>query len=80
MLTTSLGQRRAGPAAEIAAGVGSARAQAPGRGIAAAARAWGRVVLTDLRLAGASIDLEAEGDTVNIHRMPEDWQLLSCPA
>jgi glycogen debranching enzyme len=42
--------------------------------------AWGRVVLTDLRLGDASIDLEAEGDTVKIHRMPEDWQLLSSSA
>jgi glycogen debranching enzyme len=40
---------------------------------------WGRVVLTDLRLGNASVDLEAEGDTVKIHRMPEGWQLLSCP-
>ena len=37
-------------------------------------------LLTDLRLGDASIDLEAEGDTVKIHRMPEDWQLLSSSA
>ncbi|MCI4676210.1 amylo-alpha-1,6-glucosidase [Candidatus Mycolicibacterium alkanivorans] len=39
--------------------------------------AWGRVTLSDLRLGNASVDLEAEGDTVKIHRMPDDWQLLS---
>lgn len=41
--------------------------------------AWGRVVLTDLRLGNIAVDLEAEGETVKILRMPEDWQLHTAP-
>lgn len=39
--------------------------------------AWGRVVLTDMRLGNATVDVEAEGETVNVRGLPDDWQLVT---
>ena len=40
-------------------------------------QAWGRVALTDLRLGATTVHLEAEGETVKIHGIPDDWQPLT---
>lgn len=36
---------------------------------------WGKVTMTNLRLGGATIDVEAENETLTIHGLPDDWQL-----
>ena len=33
--------------------------------------AWGRIALTDLRLGGVTVHLEAEGETVTTRGLPE---------
>ena len=38
---------------------------------------WGRVALTDLRLGATTVHLEAEGETVKINGIPDDWQPLT---
>jgi glycogen debranching enzyme len=39
--------------------------------------AWGRIALTDLRLGGITVQLEAEGETVKTRGLPDDWQLVT---
>jgi len=39
--------------------------------------AWGRIALTDLRLGEVTVQLEAEGQTVKTHGLPNDWQLVT---
>lgn len=38
---------------------------------------WGRIALTDLRLAGMTVNLEAEGEAVKAHGLGNDWQLVT---
>ena len=40
-------------------------------------RAWGRVALTDLRLGGATVHVEAEGQAAKVRGLPDDWQLIT---
>ncbi|GFG74798.1 amylo-alpha-1,6-glucosidase [Mycobacterium botniense] len=39
--------------------------------------AWGRIALTDLRLGGLTVHLEAEGGLVKTHGLPDDWELVT---
>ncbi len=39
--------------------------------------AWGRIALTDLRLGGMTVHLQAEGQTVKTRGLPDDWQLIT---
>ncbi|BBY38550.1 amylo-alpha-1,6-glucosidase [Mycobacterium mantenii] len=39
--------------------------------------AWGRVKLSDLRLGGITVHLEAEGETVTTRGLPDDWRLVT---
>jgi glycogen debranching enzyme len=39
--------------------------------------AWGRIALTDLRLGGLTVHLEAEGELVKTHGLSDDWQLVT---
>ena len=39
--------------------------------------AWGRVALTDLRLGGMTVHVQAEGETVTTRGLPSDWQLVT---
>ncbi|CAM3086012.1 amylo-alpha-1,6-glucosidase [Mycobacterium intermedium] len=39
--------------------------------------AWGRVVLTDLRLGNLTVHIEAEGQQVKTQGLPADWELLT---
>lgn len=39
--------------------------------------AWGRVALTDLRLGRATVHIEAEGHTVKVTGVPDDWELVT---
>jgi glycogen debranching enzyme len=38
---------------------------------------WGRIALTDLRLGEATLHIEAEGEAVKVHGVPEDWQVIT---
>lgn len=38
---------------------------------------WGAVVLSELRLGGATVDLEAEGNVLTAKGLPDDWQLVT---
>lgn len=38
---------------------------------------WGRVALTNLRLGDATVQIEAEGEKVDIHGVGDDWQLVT---
>ncbi|MCV7102285.1 amylo-alpha-1,6-glucosidase [Mycobacterium palustre] len=38
---------------------------------------WGRVALTNLRLGNATVQIEAEGEKVDIHGVGDDWQLVT---
>ncbi|MDI3315436.1 MAG: glycogen debranching N-terminal domain-containing protein [Mycobacterium sp.] len=52
----------------------------PQRTLAVSARlpaGWGRIALTDLRLGGLTVHLEAEGTQVKTHGLPVDWQLVT---
>jgi glycogen debranching enzyme len=40
-------------------------------------RVWGRITLTDLRLGAATVHVEAEGEAVKVHGVPDDWQLVT---
>ncbi|GAB7146329.1 hypothetical protein LRC484719_49450 [Mycobacterium riyadhense] len=42
-------------------------------------QAWGRIALTNLPLGGATVHLEAEGETVKAHGLGLDWQLVTPP-
>jgi len=39
--------------------------------------AWGRVTLSDLRLGGVTMHLEAEDTTVKTRGLPDDWRLVT---
>jgi glycogen debranching enzyme len=39
--------------------------------------AWGRITLTDLRLGGVTVHLEAEGQTVKTRGLPDHWRLVT---
>ena len=38
---------------------------------------WGRIALSNLRLAGMTVNLEAEGKAVKTHGLGDDWQLVT---
>jgi len=38
---------------------------------------WGRIALGDLRLAGMTVNLEAEGKAIKAHGLGDDWQLVT---
>ena len=40
-------------------------------------KAWGKIALTDLRLGGMTVHLQAEGETVTTRGLPSDWQLVT---
>ncbi|ONM50349.1 amylo-alpha-1,6-glucosidase [Nocardia donostiensis] len=40
-------------------------------------REWGKLVLTDLRLGRATVSIQAEGSTMHVHGLPEDWELVT---
>ena len=39
--------------------------------------AWGHIALTELRLGGVTVHLEAEGQTVTTRGLPDDWRLVT---
>ncbi|WP_272896429.1 amylo-alpha-1,6-glucosidase, partial [Mycobacterium avium] len=38
---------------------------------------WGRIALTNLRLGATTVQLEAEGETVKVQGLGDDWQLVT---
>ncbi|MDD4868024.1 MAG: hypothetical protein PHQ28_13165, partial [Mycobacterium sp.] len=38
---------------------------------------WGRIALSDLRLAGMTVNVEAEGEAVKAHGFGDDWHLVT---
>jgi glycogen debranching enzyme len=38
---------------------------------------WGKLTLTDLRLGPATVQIEAEGETVTAHGVPQQWRLVT---
>jgi glycogen debranching enzyme len=38
---------------------------------------WGKLALTDLRLGPATVQIEAEGETVTAHGVPQQWRLVT---
>ena len=40
-------------------------------------RRWGKLALTDLRLGPATVHIEADGETVIAHGLPDDWRLIT---
>jgi glycogen debranching enzyme len=38
---------------------------------------WGKLALTDLRFGPATVQLQAEGQTVTVHGVPHDWRLVT---
>ncbi|HYB37603.1 MAG TPA: glycogen debranching N-terminal domain-containing protein [Mycobacterium sp.] len=40
-------------------------------------RRWGKLALTDLRLGAATVQIEADGETVAAHAVPHDWRLVT---
>ncbi len=38
---------------------------------------WGKLALTDLRLGAATVQIEAEGETVTAHGLPRNWRLVT---
>ncbi|MEU1523572.1 glycogen debranching N-terminal domain-containing protein [Nocardia rhamnosiphila] len=40
-------------------------------------REWGKVGLTDLRLGSATVSIHAEGSTMHVHGLPDDWKLVT---
>ncbi|WP_442942712.1 amylo-alpha-1,6-glucosidase [Nocardia sp. NBC_01503] len=39
-------------------------------------RRWGRLILTDLRLGAHTLSIEAEGEAMKVHGLPQDWTLI----
>lgn len=38
---------------------------------------WGRIALSDLRLAGMTVNVEAEGEAAKAHGLGDDWHLVT---